>query len=46
MKRFGEENSTPPPAPVFQPIVDKVGVPLLWFAIGYAVCKFTGNKKA
>jgi hypothetical protein len=29
-----EEGATKPPT-AFQPFIDKVGVPLLWFGIGY-----------
>lgn len=32
--------------PVLQPLIDKVGVPLLWFGIGYLACTFFGKKHA
>lgn len=29
----------------FSPLVDKVGVPLLWFGLGYMACSLFGNKR-
>lgn len=29
----------------FQPLVDKVGVPLAWFAAGYIVCMLMESRK-
>jgi hypothetical protein len=32
---LGQEEGEVKPPSVFQPFIDKVGVPLLWFGIGY-----------
>ena len=33
------------PRGVLKPIVDKVGVPLMWFGIGYVVCMVMSARK-
>jgi len=38
--------AAPAPASALTPLVDKVGVPLLWLAAGYLLCKMTQKRGA
>ncbi len=43
---MGDDAAPPAPASAFTPLVDKVGVPLLWLAAGYLLCKMTQKRGA
>lgn len=46
--RFMGDDAAPAPAQpsAFAPLVDKVGVPLLWLAAGYLLCKMTQKPRS
>lgn len=42
---FGQDDGPLPPPSAFAPVLERVGVPLMWMAIGYALCKWSDRKK-
>lgn len=43
---MGDDAPAPATGSAFAPLVDKVGVPLLWLAAGYLLCKMTQKRGA
>lgn len=43
---FGDDAPAPQAPSAFAPLVDKVGVPLLWMGLGYLLAKMTGKPRS